>query len=150
MESVPNVFEYSLFNKVLDEIARDYAVWKAVLNAALGVPQTRHRAIVMAYRNDLGVAPSAPASTHLGTRLVYDYTSGTMVNPASKSGARVLGLYPELGKADDNTDLGQGLDVQMHELLGVLAFVTHPRAAWAARAAPTATDQGRQLPTVSG
>jgi len=102
MENVPRVFQYRLFKEILREIEKRYWIWTGVLNAALfGVPQTRHRAIVIGYRRDLCVAPSAPRPTHLGRRPVFDYSSKRFLSPATRDGSRVLGLCPDVGRADD-------------------------------------------------
>jgi DNA (cytosine-5)-methyltransferase 1 len=99
MENVPRVFEYDLFKRMLLQIERDYVLWKGVLNAALfGVPQTRQRAIVIGYRRDLGVEPTAPWPTHLGRRRVYEYATKRFLSPATRRGVRLLGFYPEVGK----------------------------------------------------
>src|SRR5437763_13818172 len=76
MENVPRVFEYSLFQELLVELGERYWIWKGVLNAALyGVPQTRQRASVIAYRRALGVNPTAPAPPHLGAGRVVECTT---------------------------------------------------------------------------
>lgn len=51
---------------------------KEVLHAAdFGVPQSRHRLIMVAVRNDLGVSWSYPAATHSRDRLLWDqYVTG--------------------------------------------------------------------------
>jgi len=102
MENVPRILEYELFQAMLQEIRKKYQVWVGVLNAALfGVPQTRQRAIVIGYHRDLGVAPTAPQPTHLGRRRVFEYTTRRFVRPTTPLGARLLGLYPEVGKPEE-------------------------------------------------
>jgi len=107
MENVPRVLEYSLFRDLLAEVNERYRIWKGVLNAALyGVPQTRQRAIVIAYRRDLGIEPSAPPPTHLGSGRVFEYTTRRFFAPSSPNGKRLLGLYPDVlrieGRGADN------------------------------------------------
>ncbi len=101
MENVPRVLEYGLLDEMLALLDTRYRFWTGVLNAAMfGLPQTRQRAIVIGYRRDLGVSPSAPAPTHLGSRAVFDYATKRMLRPATEAGARALGLYPEVGTAE--------------------------------------------------
>ena len=102
MENVPRVFEYDLFKEMLREVGRTYQIWKGVLNSALyGVPQTRQRAIVIGYHRDLGVTPGAPRPTHLGRRRVFEYATQQFLVPMTPHGARLLGLYPEVGRPED-------------------------------------------------
>ena len=97
MENVPRVFEYDLFNSLLEEISATYQIWKGVLNAALyGLPQTRQRAIVIGYRRDLERRPTMPKPTHLGSREVFEYTTQRVLSPTSTDATRLFGFYPEL------------------------------------------------------
>src|SRR6266540_1855207 len=101
MENVPRVLEYSLLKQALGEAETRYRTWRGVVNAALfGLPQTRQRAIVIGYRRDLGVQPTAPSPTHFGTRLVFDYKQQRLRPPNRYSGPDLLGLYPGLGRPD--------------------------------------------------
>lgn len=101
MENVPRVFEYDLFKELLREVGKKYQLWKGVLNSALfGVPQTRQRAIVIGYHRDLGVKPTSPVPTHLGRRRVFEYATQQFLLPTTAQGVRLLGLYPEVGKAE--------------------------------------------------
>ncbi len=83
MENVPQALYHPHFKKLLETLGADYKVLFTVLNAArYGVPQTRHRAFVLAYRNDLDVVPTFPAPTHgFVTRPTYNYFSQRLANP---------------------------------------------------------------------
>ncbi len=101
MENVPRVFDFSLLCLELADVRANYQVWKGVLNAALfGLPQTRQRAIVIGYRRDLGVRPSAPVPTHFGSRQVFDYTKQRLRRPTRFTSPSLMGLYPGLGNPD--------------------------------------------------
>jgi DNA (cytosine-5)-methyltransferase 1 len=96
MENVERLLEYKVFKDLIESVSGEYRVWSGVLNAALyGVPQTRRRAIVIGYRNDLGVMPTMPLPTHLGVRRVFDYGSQRYVCPATKAGMVALGLLDD-------------------------------------------------------
>jgi DNA (cytosine-5)-methyltransferase 1 len=98
MENVPRVFRYTLFQDMLRQLKGEYTVWAGVLNASLyGVPQTRQRAIVIGFRHDLGVVPMPPTPTTFGQRRVFEYATRRLVEPRSREGVRLLGLYPEVG-----------------------------------------------------
>jgi len=105
MENVPRVFDFSLLRQELADATAHYQVWTGVLNAALfGLPQTRQRAIVIGYRRDLGVRPSAPMPTHFGSREVFDYSRRCLRRPTRFSGPSLMGLYPGLGNPDELSD----------------------------------------------
>lgn len=96
MENVEGLLQYKVFKELIAEVSGDYKIWSGVLNAALyGVPQTRRRAIVIGYHNDLGVSPTMPLPTHLGKRPVFDYGSQDYVDPSSKEGIVALGLLED-------------------------------------------------------
>lgn len=96
MENVEGLLQYKVFKDLIAEVSADYKIWSGVLNAALyGVPQTRRRAIVIGYRNDLDVSPTMPLPTHLGTRQVFDYGSQGYVDPSTKEGIVALGLLED-------------------------------------------------------
>lgn len=96
MENVEGLLQYKVFKDLIEAVSGRYSVWSGVLNAALyGVPQTRRRAIVIGYRKDLGVKPTMPRPTHLGSRRVFDYGSQDYVLPATKEGMVALGLLDD-------------------------------------------------------
>ena len=105
MENVPRVLEYALLQDALRRAETHYLAWRGVVNAALfGLPQTRQRAIVIGYRRDLGVQPTAPSPTHFGSRLVFDYKQQRFRPPNRYSGPDLLGLYPKVGHRDRLSD----------------------------------------------
>lgn len=96
MENVEGLLQYKVFKEQIAQVGKHFKVWSGVLNAALyGVPQTRMRAIVIGYRNDLGVTPTMPLPTHLGKGRVFDYGSQTYVDPSTKEGIVALGLVED-------------------------------------------------------
>ncbi|HVA73048.1 MAG TPA: DNA cytosine methyltransferase [Acidimicrobiales bacterium] len=98
MENVPSVIDQELFKRQITTMRRWYRVWHGPLNAALyGLPQTRQRCIVIGYRKDLEVEPSAPPISHLGSRAVFDYKSGKRLTPSTENADAILGPYPRIG-----------------------------------------------------
>ena len=87
MENVPQVLFHQRFLALMQHLQVNYEVRAAVLNAArYGVPQTRHRAFVLAYRRDLGIVPTFPAPTHGFTgRDVYNYQLNKLERPGDNS-----------------------------------------------------------------
>lgn len=83
MENVPQVLFHERFLALMQHLRSNYEVRAAVLNAArYGVPQTRHRAFILAYRRDLGIVPTFPAPTHGFTaRAVYNYQLNSLELP---------------------------------------------------------------------
>ena len=97
MENVPNVLGEPRFEANVARVAKSYAIWSGVVNAAyFGLPQTRQRAIAIGYRLDLGVEPTAPTPTHFGVRQIFDYRAKEMQAPTLENAAAMLGSYPEL------------------------------------------------------
>lgn len=103
MENVPRVLGYARFQKQIKLMTRRYHIWAGVLNAArYGVPQTRQRAIVIGYRKDLKVEPTAPPPTHCGSRRVFAYDLQKLVSPAKEAHWKsILGTYARLTKPED-------------------------------------------------
>jgi DNA (cytosine-5)-methyltransferase 1 len=98
MENVPSVIDQELFKRQITTTRRWYRVWHGPLNAALyGLPQTRQRCIVIGYRKDLEIEPSAPPISHLGSRAVFDYKSGKRLTPSTENADAILGPYPRIG-----------------------------------------------------
>lgn len=75
MENVPQVIHHARFANLRLALEKDYRLVFEPLNAALyGVPQTRHRAILIAYRRDLEVEPTLPEPTHwIGDQAIFNY-----------------------------------------------------------------------------
>jgi DNA (cytosine-5)-methyltransferase 1 len=93
MENVPQVFFHESYERLRDTLDERYLIESGVLNAAeYGVPQTRHRAFVLAYHRRLGVTPRFPTPTH-GTvgRAVFSYVSRKIVHPSRAAQREVLG-----------------------------------------------------------
>ncbi len=138
MENVEGLLQYKIFKQLIGEVGQRYKVWSGVLNAALyGVPQTRKRAIVIGYRNDLGVTPTMPLPTHLGSRRVFDYGSQTYVDPSTKTGLVALGLLEDRsadwssGLADYLLKHGRALQnlVRLGDAIGDLPAATESESA---------------------
>jgi DNA (cytosine-5)-methyltransferase 1 len=112
MENVPQLLYHSLFRALMEELEARYMVAHTVLNAAqYGVPQTRHRAFLLAYHRRLGVVPSFPPPTHdLVGPSIFNYRQKRLQDPSS-AGAReeILGADPVLrGVLRDNDRRPEG------------------------------------------
>lgn len=96
LENVPGILAQDSFGSLLREVESiGYRSWSGVLNAALyGVPQTRQRAIVIGYRQDLDVVPVPPEPTHFGLRQVFDYSTKKLVNLDDPQPVNALGACP--------------------------------------------------------
>ncbi|MGA7732748.1 MAG: DNA cytosine methyltransferase [Chloroflexia bacterium] len=97
MENVPQLLFHPLFKSLLNDLSKRYEVMYGVLNAALyGAPQTRHRAIVLAFHKRLGVAPTLPLPTHYFVkREVFNYYGKRLERPSNEAAvADVLGADP--------------------------------------------------------
>ena len=93
LENVPRLLRSSLYEDFVDSISTRYSVHGEVLNAAeYGVPQLRRRTVVIGFRKDLEVPPSLPLPTHGGCARVFDYNSGSYVDPQSTVGRNALML----------------------------------------------------------
>lgn len=65
LENVPEIVYHEVFKKLVKDLEKTYKVEICILNSALyGVPQTRHRAFILAYRADINVAPRFPNPSH--------------------------------------------------------------------------------------
>jgi DNA (cytosine-5)-methyltransferase 1 len=96
MENVPQLLYHEQFANLQSELERDYYLAHTVINAAqYGVPQTRHRLFVLAYRKDWGVVPTWPKPTHgqLG-QFVYSYRSKHLLRLSQQSSNEILGTDP--------------------------------------------------------
>jgi DNA (cytosine-5)-methyltransferase 1 len=95
MENVPRLLTYSRFQQQIRSASAGYAIWQGVLNAAYyGVPQTRQRAVIIGYRNDLNTLPMPPVPTHCGKKKVFAYNLQRLVSPRSKNRGDAAGRYP--------------------------------------------------------
>jgi DNA (cytosine-5)-methyltransferase 1 len=136
MENVPRVLESDVLIARLNEAGPRYRIWRGVLNAALyGLPQTRQRAIVIGYRSDLGVEPSAPKPTHFGKRRVFDYTTRRLRRPTVQNAAKLLGTYAEL--------IACGAQAVDHDLSALANLVTLREAIGDL---PPAADDDQEIP----
>src|SRR5216684_2661820 len=98
MENVPSVADRAELAAALSTLRGRYRVWRGVLNAAAyGLPQSRQRVLVIGYRHDTGVTPSAPPPTHAGRRKIWDYRTETFVEPSPGTLDALLGAAPRLG-----------------------------------------------------
>lgn len=76
MENVPQLLFRKQYEELLEALDSRYRVTAAILNAAqYGLPQTRHRAFVLAYHKRLGIEPRFPAPTHDLVRGTFGYVS---------------------------------------------------------------------------
>jgi DNA (cytosine-5)-methyltransferase 1 len=133
MENVPGVAVRADVRRALLELSA-YRCWTGVLNAAAyGLPQTRQRAIIIAYRRDLGVIPLPPKPTHAGRRHLWDHRSEKRLVPSLDNIDSLLGAAPRLsGEARSrhtmrelyaDVDLGQLQDfVTVREAIDDLRF----------------------------
>lgn len=96
MENVPQLLYHEQFANLQRELGQDYYLTYTILNAAqYGVPQTRHRLFVLAYRKDWGIVPTWPQPTHgrLG-QSVYSYRSKDLLQLSQQSSDEILGMDP--------------------------------------------------------
>jgi len=96
MENVPQLLYHEQFANLQSELERDYYLAHIIINAAqYGVPQTRHRLFVLAYRKDWGVVPTWPKPAHgqLG-QFVYSYRSKRLLQLSQQSSNEILGTDP--------------------------------------------------------
>jgi DNA (cytosine-5)-methyltransferase 1 len=76
LENVPQILSMKTYGGKIDEfaIAKNYTLWKGVLNCALfGLPQSRQRAVVIGFRRSLGIRPVGPVPTHGGSESLFSY-----------------------------------------------------------------------------
>jgi len=101
MENVPTVADRAELSVALSSLRPRYRTWHGVLNAAsYGLPQSRQRTLVIGYRNDLSIMPTAPAPTHAGRRPLWDYRAERLVKPTADNLDALLGAAPRLGSSD--------------------------------------------------
>ena len=96
MENVPQLLYHEQFANLQSQLAQDYYLTYIIINTAqYGVPQTRHRLFVLAYRKDWGVIPTWPKPTHgqLGQR-VFSYRSKQILQLSLESSNEILGTDP--------------------------------------------------------
>ena len=98
MENVPSVADRAELAAAIGTLRGRYRVWQGVLNAAAyGLPQSRQRVLVIAYRHDTGVTPSGPPPTHAGRRKIWDYRTEAFIEPSADTLDALLGAAPRLG-----------------------------------------------------
>jgi DNA (cytosine-5)-methyltransferase 1 len=99
MENVPAVSDRAELRAALERLSRRYRVWSGVLNAAsYGLPQSRQRTLVIAYRRDTGSTPAPPPPTHAGKRRLWDYRSESLCKPSKDNLDALLGAAPRQGR----------------------------------------------------
>jgi DNA (cytosine-5)-methyltransferase 1 len=102
VENVPAMVFHRVFLDLVAALEHDFEVAYGVLNAAeFGAPQTRHRAILIAYHRRLAVSPELPAPSHgLDGREYFSYRRQALValQHGSDEAADVLGADSVLGK----------------------------------------------------
>jgi DNA (cytosine-5)-methyltransferase 1 len=114
MENVPQLFFHQLFEYLLQELGPKFYIKYGVLNAAqYGVPQTRHRAFVIAYNQNLGIKPTFPYPTHdFVTRSVYNYARKKLENPGDpKTRLMILGADPIINDKIQTTTSSEAFDL---------------------------------------
>ncbi len=123
MENVPQLLYHEQFANLQSELERDYYLAHTIINAAqYGVPQTRHRLFVLAYRRDWGVVPTWPKPTHgqLG-QFVYSYRSKHLLQLSQQSSNEILGTDPVTARvlAQQQNATFTCLEADLHPLVTV-------------------------------
>jgi DNA (cytosine-5)-methyltransferase 1 len=146
MENVPQLLFHKLFVRLLDELKDRYQVRYAILNAALyGVPQTRHRAFVLAYHRRLGITPTFPKPTHsFVDNEFFNYYLKRLEQPnAGAAIGDILGSDPIISKHPELVRVALDYSLQLQPLVTVEdaigdlrslqqgeAFTTYPHEAY--------------------
>lgn len=100
MENVPAVSDRAELRQALKHLSPQYRSWSGVLNAAsYGLPQSRQRTLVIAYRRDTEVVPAPPPPTHAGPRRLWDYRTESLLKPSLDNLDALLGAAPRIGAA---------------------------------------------------
>jgi len=96
MENVPQLLCHEQFANLQTKLGQDYYLTYTILNAAqYGVPQTRHRLFVLAYRKDRGIVLTWPQPTHVRLgQSVYSYRSKDLLPLSQQSSDEILGTDP--------------------------------------------------------
>jgi DNA (cytosine-5)-methyltransferase 1 len=98
MENVPSILHRSEMRAQEEALDQRYEVRAGLINAALfGLPQTRERAVVVGIDRELGITPSLPAPTHLGSRPVFSYSAADFVIPTVENLSKAIGASPQIG-----------------------------------------------------
>jgi DNA (cytosine-5)-methyltransferase 1 len=115
MENVPQLVFHPLFQPLLRKLRRYYRVTYGIVNAArYGVPQTRHRLFLIAYRRDLELLPTFPRPTHgqLGQQ-IYSYdlaNSASRVTLTDTTAPTIFGADPVVTQlVRDQTTVDNGI-----------------------------------------
>lgn len=111
MENVPAILRREELRAQEEALDGRYAIEAGLINAALyGLPQTRERAVVIGVDRELGVAPSLPSPTHLGSRAIFSYSRGELLVPTATNLDEALGASPQIGaKHDERLDIAESL-----------------------------------------
>jgi len=103
MENVPAVLHREELRAQEEALANRYEIRADLMNAALfGLPQMRERAVVIGIDRELGITPSLPSPTHLGSRPVFSYGNAELVTPGPETLPQVIGASPQLGVSTQN------------------------------------------------
>lgn len=131
MENVPQILFHELFQFLLQSLEQNYVVRFAILNTALyGVPQTRHRAIVLAFHRRLGVSPVVPSPTHgFNNEKLFNYKRKKIEQEFSDDEIRteilgadpVIASLPSLIKIDNNSSRSVLPFVTVEDAIGDLS-----------------------------
>lgn len=98
MENVPSVLHRDELRAQEEALDQRYEIQTGLINAALfGLPQTRERAVVIGIHRELGVTPSLPRPTHLGTRQVFSYGMAGLITPTIENLSKAIGASPQIG-----------------------------------------------------
>jgi DNA (cytosine-5)-methyltransferase 1 len=126
MENVPQLLFHNLFPSLLKLLQQQYNVTYGILNAArYGVPQTRHRLFLIAYRREYRIQPTFPVPTH-GKRnqLLYAYhlqDSAERVPLTEETAEDIFGADPVIARrvADQATTVSTVIRSALKSLVTV-------------------------------
>lgn len=158
MENVPQLLYHPLFQPLLDQLERHYYVSYAILNAArYGVPQTRHRLFLVAYRREYDIRPTFPRPSH-GRRgqWLYSYyltQSRSRLKLREQTAEQIFGADPilsnevrrQVSKANTSIDEHFHPLITVGDAIGDLGNATTSIGQLMAYNRPAQTDYQRSL-----
>jgi len=133
IENVPQILLVSSYKQAITDFAKKqgYEIWSGILNSAMfGIPQTRQRALVIAYHRSLGIKPRAPRPTHYGQTRIYSYLDQKIVSTKTLGAyEKILGWYTivprvKIGKKKLESLLSLNKLVTLEDALGDLPPLT--------------------------